>query len=711
MAELAVAYVQIVPSIKGISGAIENAIGAKPYKLPEPPVESWGTKIRGVLGGAFSAVKNVGVAAFAAVGASIAANLGSAISRVDTLNNFPRQMVNMGYSAQDAQASIKRLSEGIQGLPTTLDGIVGTAQSLAPLTGSLGEATKLSLALNNAFLASGRGSAEAQRGMAQLTQMFASGTVDMQSWRTVMETMPGQLRQLAHSMLGPSGNAQSLYSALQSGEISMKDFQRAIIDLNNNGGEGFESFAQQARDATGGIATSFTNVKTAISRGIANIIQAIGPDTFTTIATTLSSAIDNISGVIIDFITTIDSSSIATSFGDILPVIGALAGALAGLASHLPFIGSLFQGLTGPVGLVVGVMAGMIANSASLRTALGHVFQTIGQLVAQVAPLVSQLLPSISILLAALGDALAPIIIVIGQLAQALIPILLPAIQTIIGALADVTPVIAAVIASLGELAAWIAGQLMPIIEALLPVVQTILAGITGIVSGALEVIKGVVTTVMAVIKGDWAGAWNGIKSIVTGAWQIISSAVSSGISAVVQLVTTLPGKILGVLGNLGSLLYDSGRSLLQGLWNGISSAVGWVKDKISGALSSIRNLFPFSPAKEGPFSGKGWVLYSGLSIGEAMADGISRSTPRAVRAARGLSALTHEALDHMAHTQDAMHMPDVYSAGVSSFSRQQGDSVINIAVNVRPEDLAGLRSVQEFVERAGEWATVKGAV
>ena len=77
-------------------------------------------------------------------------------------------------------------------------------------------------------------------------------------------------------------------------------------------------------------------------------------------------------------------------------------------------------------------------------------------------------------------------------------------------------------------------------------------------------------------------------------------------------------------------------------------SAFGAVKDAVSGGLSKIRNLFPFSPAKEGPFSGRGWVLYSGLSIGQAMGDGIRRSSGQAITAAAQMAAATQAQLNDL---------------------------------------------------------------
>lgn len=92
-------------------------------------------------------------------------SLGGAIQRFDTLESFPRVMQAMGHSTEDVTRSTKKLANGIEGLPTTLNEVVGTAQRLTSITGDLGRSTDLTLALNNAFLASGASSMDASRGL------------------------------------------------------------------------------------------------------------------------------------------------------------------------------------------------------------------------------------------------------------------------------------------------------------------------------------------------------------------------------------------------------------------------------------------------------------------------------------------------------------------------------------------------------------------
>lgn len=113
--------------------------------------------------------------------------------------------------------------------------------------------------------------------------------------------------------------------------------------------------------------------------------------------------------------------------------------------------------------------------------------------------------------------------------------------------------------------------------------------GIKTIISGALNVVKGILGQAWNVIRTLTSLAWNGIKALVSAAWNGIKSAVTAGISAVVGFVKGLPGKIKSGLGDLGGLLKDAGKKVIQGLLDGIESMVGAVKDK----LSAVTDLIP----------------------------------------------------------------------------------------------------------------------
>lgn len=203
-------------------------------------------------------------------------SLDGAIKRVDTLNNFPRVMSNLGIATEDATKAVNELSDGLIGLPTTLNDGVSAVQRFTSQNGDVKKSTKIFLALNNAILAGGASMEVQTSALEQLSQAYAKGKPDAMEWRSMLTAMPAQLKQVAKYM-GYTSTAVGgdLYEAIQKGKISMDDFMQAIVTLNDKGVGEFASFAEQAKSSTGGIATSITNVKTAITRGLANSIEAL----------------------------------------------------------------------------------------------------------------------------------------------------------------------------------------------------------------------------------------------------------------------------------------------------------------------------------------------------------------------------------------------------------------------------------------------------
>lgn len=204
------------------------------------------------------------------VASLVTSYMGKAISRLDTMENFPKVMTALGYSAEEAEKSVSDISDALDGLPTTLDGAINDIQKLAATMGNLDQgmvnATSVGLALNDMFLAGGKGTEAASAAMEQFNQMLASGRVDMQSWRSMVNAAPGQMNQLAKSLLGATANQQDLYEAMKEGTVTFDDFNAAVVKLDKEGGEGFASFYDQAVAATGGIETQLENISTSLTK-------------------------------------------------------------------------------------------------------------------------------------------------------------------------------------------------------------------------------------------------------------------------------------------------------------------------------------------------------------------------------------------------------------------------------------------------------------
>ncbi|MFQ6203846.1 tape measure protein [Bifidobacterium bifidum] len=274
--QLAQAYVQIVPSMKGVGKAIENAFDGPSKSTGQKAGQSIGSGLSVGFAAKVGAVAGIASTVFSKVASVVTGSLNSAISRADQMNNFPKVMKNLGYSSEDAAASIKKISSALDGLPTTSSAMTGMVQQLAPLTSNLDQATNIALAFNNAMLAGGASTMEQENALTQYTQMLSAGKVDMQAWRSIQAAMPGQLNQVAEAMLGAGKNSNDLYEAMKNGSISFDDFNKKVMELNQNGFGKYASFAQQAKDATQGIGTAMENVQNRVAKAVQKVIEAVG---------------------------------------------------------------------------------------------------------------------------------------------------------------------------------------------------------------------------------------------------------------------------------------------------------------------------------------------------------------------------------------------------------------------------------------------------
>lgn len=231
---------------------------------------------------------------------SVTSAMGDAVSRLDTLNNFPRVMSNLGIGATESQKAINFLSEKLQGLPTTIDAAALSVQRFTSANGNIQASTGMFLALNNAILAGGASAEIQASALEQVSQAYAKGKPDMMEWRTMMMAMPAQLKQVAQAMGYASSN--DLGEALRDGTISMNDFMATVVKLNKNGANGFASFEDQARNSTGGVQTSIINMKTALVRGLQQIMDAIGQSNIAGFFNTVASAIGTAANYVVAFI-------------------------------------------------------------------------------------------------------------------------------------------------------------------------------------------------------------------------------------------------------------------------------------------------------------------------------------------------------------------------------------------------------------------------
>lgn len=189
------------------------------------------------------------------------------------------------------------------------------------------------------------------------------------------------------------------------------------------------------------------------------------------------------------------------------------------------------------------------------------------------------------------------------------------------------------------------------------------------VVIGAWEGIKSVVSSVgswfTTTVPAWWQtvlGATRATWDAVTGVFDTVRARVSSAVQQVLGVVQTvfsytpigfvisnfdaivgffrgIPDKVRAALDAAPEMLRRAGTAIIQGLADGITAGLGKVTGAVRDVLAKARDLLPFSPAKTGPFSGKGWTLFSGRSVSAAFGQGITDEGDKPVRAMRAVLA------------------------------------------------------------------------
>lgn len=524
-----------------------------------------------------------------------------AISRFDTLNNFPKVMEQMGFSAGDSKKAIDKLSEGIQGLPTALDEVASTSQRIAILTNDLEGATDTTLALNNAFLLSGSGAADVSRGLQQYTQMLSRGEVDLESWRTLQETMGVALNETAKAFGFAGASAQNdLYDALKDGTITFDQFNAKIVELN----EGTNGFAERAKTASGGLRTAFTNMRTAIVRGVTGILQSIdemlvsnglpkmqdivsdfgkkfegvlkqvaasiGPVATTII--NMYNAIKPFAPIILAVITTF------LTFASVIGTVNSVRNAIVSLKAAMVVLNATL--LANPIAIVIAALAGLAVLFVHLYktsdTFKNGVNAAFAQLKAFVMPIVQVVVSYIMSLWGTLvswwGQNSAQILSTAQNVWNAIVSV----VSAVIGVLVEY------ILTAWGNLTAWWNQNGAQILANAQTVWNTIVSVVTTVVG---EVVN-FVMVVWGMLTSFWQTNGQMILQAAQNVWSVIQTVITTAVTVIWNVIQVAMNVIWTVMQVLWPLI----RFLIIDTWNAIQGV-------IQGAISVITGIIQFFAA------------------------------------------------------------------------------------------------------------------
>ena len=165
--------------------------------------------------------------------------------------------------------------------------------------------------------------------------------------------------------------------------------------------------------------------------------------------------------------------------------------------------------------------------------------------------------------------------------------------------------------------------------------------------SNAWNGIKSATGSFASNVKSTVCNAWTGMKNTVTSVggsiksgvsslWNNVSSSTKSAMGQVLDVVKNGFNNVKDFITNLASQAYNWGRDMIEGLVNGIRSAIGAVGDAVSSVGDKIRSFLHFSVPDEGPLTDyESWMP----DFMKGLAKGIEKSKGVVTKAIRGLSA------------------------------------------------------------------------
>ncbi|AOT24368.1 endolysin [Propionibacterium phage B22] len=628
--DLGTAWVQVSPSFRGFASTVNREVGS-------------------AVGGAFKSAAKVGTTAIATIGAAVG---GLAL----------KGGIDRALSIEQAQAKLKGLGHDAGSITEIMNDALASVKGTAF---GLGDAATVAASMSAAGVKSGAQMTGVLKTVADTAQISGRSLTDIGAIFGSVAAR-GKLQGDDMLQLMSSGVPVLQFLSDQLG-VTTAD----VSDMVSSGKIDFATFSAAMQKGLGGAALAggetFTgamaNVRAALSRlgeaaakpaldGLRNVFNALIPvidkttnalkPVFDMLGSKIAQASQSAASAIgafsskLDGIGKIDLSGLAGPLVGLMPILGAMGGALGPLLSGLPLVGGAFAGLTGPVGLAAGAMGAMVsASSGPLRDALGDLGGQVSRALPDAFGSLQGSLGSIGGALGRLGDAISPVVRAFGDIIGRNIGPVMESVKNAFGGVSDavgaLSPLIGTVAGALGGLAGGAVsaavGVLKGIVDALSGIanwasqhgalVSSAVAGLAGafaamkavgIASHIMQIVgtlgrlsaMGGLMSGLAVVFPNLA---NGLK-VVTGAMKALNlSMLANPIVLVITAVVALVAAFVMAYKNS-----ETFRNVIASVWNGIKTAVGAVVDWFSEHVLPV-----LQAVWSGIKSGAEWLWHNGI--------------------------------------------------------------------------------------------------
>ena len=624
--EIAQAYVQLIPSARGITGKIQSILDPEASAAGQSAGQSLGSSLVGVMKKVIAAA-GIGKAFSAAIseGAALQQSLGG----IETLFKGSADKVK-GYANEAYKTtglSANAYMENVTGFSASLLQSLGGDTNKAAETANMAmidmsdNANKMGTSMESIQMAY-QGFAKQNYTMLDNLKLGYGGT------KQEMERLLNDAQKLT-GVKYDINNLSDVYSAIHAIQENLDITGTTAKEAASTFSGSFESMKAAAQNVLG---------KLALGEDIKPSLEALLNSTETFLVGNLAPMIGNIlaqlptllMGALKGVFTKLFGEGIGSALAGVLTT---LAGAFAGFKLFSVFSG-LLSGLPGIIATVKTAVTGFFALLSA--NPIGIVITAIGALVAGLVYFFTQTETGKAIFqdfmtwLSAIWNELVPVLTEVWNN-------IVTAATTAWNALVEfVTPIVQEVAAFIKTvwdgISAWwtenqgliqqtfetVWNEIQTVIQTVMPIIQSIIETAMNIlapfiegtwnnictvvttvwelikiaIQTAMDVIGGIITAVLAVINGDWETAWNAIKSVGESIWNGLSAAGKAIFDGFSQILSNIWETIKSVASSAWETLKASVLSIIDGLVSGAQSAWDTMSSAVSSLVSNVTGFF-----------------------------------------------------------------------------------------------------------------------
>lgn len=624
--ELGKAYVQIIPSAKGISGMIQKEMGGEVASAGVSAGESLGSKMMGAVSGVIAAA-GIGQAIGASIteGAALQQSLGGVETLFKDSADKVKGFANEAYKTTGLSANA--YMENVTGFSASLLQSLGGDTDKAAETANMAmidmsdNANKMGTSMESIQLAY-QGFAKQNYTMLDNLKLGYGGTKqEMQRLLSDAEKLTG----VKYDM----NNLSDVYSAIHAIQENLDITGTTAREAATTFTGSFESMKAAAQNVLG---------KLSLGEDIQPALQALMETTSTFLFGNLIPMIGNILkqiptlilGGIKGVFSGIFGEGLGSIMGGIVTALGsaflafkafsAVSGLLSGIPAVLTTIKTAVTGLftamsANPIGIAIAAIAALTAGLVYFftQTEMGRqiwqgfmdwfsgVWQSVAPVLTEVwngivetattvwnnmMAVVAPIIQAVVDFIRSVWDGISLWWTENQGLIQQTFTTVWNAIQTVIQ---TVMPIIQSIIETAMNI-------LAPFIEAtwnnICTVVTTVWELIKIAIQTAMDVISGIIKAVMAIINGDWDTAWNAIKDVGEAIWKGLSAAGKAIFDGFAQILSNIWNTIKSVASSAWEGLKSTVLGLIDGLVQGAQRAWESMKQGVSDLVSNVTSIF-----------------------------------------------------------------------------------------------------------------------